>query len=316
MVGFALPLFAVLVGLAGLWVGTTTALEGAARMQRSEGVLERGAGVFLSGIGTILPELWIAAAAAVALTGHPGWSLLVAGTVVGSVLARVTLVLGGAILLGTLRPGRIPLDVASPILLAATGAVAWMGWDGMLTRLDGIFMLCGWLTHHVWRHHKAYTHPAEGGPAPARALPDAVVIALGLLAVAGAGWWVGGRGLSLAGAWSVDPLVVGLLLLGVGASLPELVLSVSAVAGGTTEVSSVSVLRSGTVGLLLPLGVASVIAPVELPPGTAMVDLPALALIVSVLWAYARTGKPLGRAGGLILLGCFLGYAVARMVVV
>src|SRR5690606_30122937 len=96
--------------------------------------------------------------------------------------------------------------------------------------------------------------PAPGG----QRVPDGAVIVTGLAILAVGAWWVAASGLALSEAWGTDPLVVGLLLLGIGASLPELVLSVNAGAGGSTEVSSVSVLRSGTVGLLLPLGAASV----------------------------------------------------------
>lgn len=322
MAGFLLPLIPVLLGLAALWAGATLALGGASRMQWRPSAIRRGLGVFVSGVGTILPEFWIALATALMLSATAGWGGLVAGTVVGSVLARVTLVLGGAILLGTLRPGRVPLDVASPILLAATGAVIWMGWDGTLGRTDGMIMLAGWLTHHVWRHRRAYAHAPEGTPpskSPVSGGPrvsDGVVIVTGLAILAVGAWWVAASGLALSETWGTDPLVVGLLLLGIGASLPELVLSVNAGAGGPTEVSSVSVLRSGTVGLLLPLGAASVATPLELPPGTAMVDLPVLAFIVAVLWGYARMRRPLGRAGGVLLLGCFLGYALARLIVV
>ena len=307
-----LPLTLVLLGLGGLWVGAALALRGALRMSGRETRREVLFGSLVLGIGAALPEVGIGIVGAGWGSHAAGVSGLIVGTAIGSVLARATLVLGIAVLIGAADDEGGALPSRPPVVLTAVLLIGMLAMDGALTRPDGIVLLVAWLVYTVLR--------MRAGPKPEAAsqpvyglLPDAVLIGFGVLLVAAAAWLVVPAGQALAAGWGASPLLVGLLILAVGASIPELVFALSAATRGHAGLSAGYVLRIGTVGLLLPLGLAAVIAPIVVQRDVLRADLPALALAVLGLWSWGREREAVPRWLGAVLVVYFMAYALIRM---
>lgn len=307
-----LPLLGVLLGLATLWVGTALALRGASRMSGRSTASEVIVGLTVLGVGTALPELGVAAAGLASAAPMDGVAGLITGTIVGSVLARATLVLGLARLTGTAQASASPDAKRAPVLLVAILAIWVLSLDGTLGRLDGALLIAAWGARHVIRVRAAF-HDARDTESDTPLLPDAFLMGLGGLIVAGAAWWLISGGLALADGWAVSPLVIGLLVLGTGTSLPELVFALSAATRGRAGLSPGSVLTTGTVGLLLPLGLAGLFVPLTIAADTLRADLPALAIPIAGLGIWERRGEPLTRRRGLLLVLYFLAFVVLRM---
>ena len=307
-----LPLILVLLGLGGLWVGTALALRGALRMSGREARWEILLGSSVLGVGAALPEVGIAVVGAGWGSHAAGVSGLIVGTAIGSVLARATLVLGTAVLLGVADGEGGALPSRPPVVLTAILLVGMLAMDGALTRPDGIVLLVAWLMYTMLRM-RAEPAPEVPSEPVYGLLPDAVLIGFGALAVTAAAWLLVPAGQSLAAGWGASPLLVGLLVLAVGASLPELVFALSAATRGRAGLSASYVLRTGTVGLLLPLGLAAVIAPIVVARDVLRADLPALALAVLGLWSWGRERPSVPRWLGVLLVLYFMGYALIRM---
>lgn len=307
-----LPLLGVLLGLAALWVGTALALRGASRMSGRRTAAEVVVGLTVLGVGTALPELGVAVAGLASAVPTDGVAGLIVGTVVGSVLARATLVLGLARLTGTAQASASPDTRRAPMLLVAILAVWILSLDGTLGRVDGALLVTAWGVRHVIRVRAAFPD-ARDTDSDTPLLPDAFLMGLGGLVVAGAAWWLIGQGLALADGWAVSPLVIGLLVLGTGTSLPELVFALSAATRGRAGLSPGSVLATGTVGLLLPLGLVGLFSPLTVAAATLRADLPALAIPMVVLGIWERRGGPLTRRRALLLVLYFLAFALLRM---
>jgi Ca2+/Na+ antiporter len=198
-------------------------------------------------------------------------------------------------------------------MLLCIALVAGLGLDGQLAGPDGWVLLVAWFAHHVTRIRAALPRGNRDEPEDGL-LPDPFLIGLGALVVVAAGWWAVDRTGPLSGAWGVDPVLVGLLVLGVGASLPELVLALSAATEGRAGLSPASVLATGLQGLLLPLGLVALTTPIPVGPLTLTLDLPALALMTAGLWAWNGSDPTPTRGRAVGLLMGYVVYALARMV--
>jgi cation:H+ antiporter len=313
MSGSALPLLLMLAGLAGLWAGTVLMLRGAHRMTGPSGGWSLPVGLTVLTVGTALPELGIVGAVAWTARGDPSSSGLIMGTVIGSLLARATIVLAFARLLGAVDQDQDSGRRRSmPSLALGLILVAALGFDETLSSGDGAVLCVVWLVHHI-AHLRTHRPLAASAPPSHGRLAGAAVVAAGLLVVAVSGWGVGKQGLVLSEQWGVAPLVVGLLVLGLGASLPELLHGVGAALGGAPALSVVRVLDRGLVGLLIPLGLAALLSPVHIDPEVYDVDLPALGLVVGLLTLWRYRGVQPTRSAAVVLLGYFMGYALLRI---
>jgi cation:H+ antiporter len=309
----ALSLIPVLLGLGGLWVGTALTLRGALRMSGRTASWEVVVGLTVLGIGTALPEVGIGLGGAVGGQDTAGISGLIVGTALGSVLARATLVLGIAALIGAAAPEPASHPSHPPVVLAAIVLVGLLSLDGYLGAIDGGILVVAWIAYNTLRVRSA-VEPTRGTERVHGLVPDAFLVALGISLVAVAAWWVVvPSAMTLSAGWGADPLLVGLLVLGVGASLPELVFAVSAATRGRAGLSSTSVLSSGMVGVLLPLGLAATIMPLDITADTLRLDLPALALAILGLWGWGRRRGKLTPPFAAFLVVYFMTYALIRM---
>lgn len=312
MTASLVPLIPILLGLGALWMGAGLMLHGAMRMGSRMPRWEMLAGLTLAALAPVLPEIGISLAVAASEASAAAVSGLVMGTVLGSVFARATFVLGFGGLLGVARSQPPEAATRPPLVLGAVALVAMLSIDGSLGPLDGGALLSLGvvsLARGVRARAVASTGPtARHGP-----LPDPFLIVSGLVVAGLAAWLLAPRALSLAGTWGIDPMLVGLLVLGVGASLPELVLAVNAATRGEQGLSASSVLANGTMGLLLPLGLAALLRPLGVDRLAVLLDLPALGIVIVCLWAWDRRGARVEGARAAALLAAFGIYVIARM---
>jgi cation:H+ antiporter len=311
------PVLPVLFGLAVLWAGTGLVLYSGGRMRGRTAGWERLTGSIVVASGPVLPALGITAAAAgIAAAGHavPAAGGLVLGTVIGSVLARPTLILGlGALARATIDEPRMGGARGLPFFLAAILLLVVLSLDGTLARPEGGLLL----TIGVLQGARRIPGTMRDHHIPTSrygVLPDPFLIAAGLAAIAAGAWFLTRSAVSLSDTWGVASVLPGLLVLGVGVSLPDLVLGLDAATKGRPTMSPYSVLANGALGLLAPLGLAALIHPITLPPRVLGLDIPAAAAVVTALGLACRRRTGLSRRAGGTLVACFLVYAAVRIV--
>lgn len=301
----------LLGGIALLLLGAEGLVRGGVSLARRLGVSPLLIGLVLVGFGTSTPEL--VASLRAALAGSPG---IAVGNVVGSNIANILLILGVSAVIRPLacEPRALSRDGAMLAFASLIGAAVML--SGALGRFAGaalLLLLAGYIVQTYRRERvepdaSAEMHAQEataGEPGPA-SLGGALALALGGLAatVAGADLLVDGA-LTLARAHGIPETVIGLTLVAVGTSLPELATSAVAALRGQSDVALGNILGSNIYNILGILGLTALVRPIAVPAEILRLDLWVMLATVAVLLVFARTGRRLTRGEGVCLLAFY-----------
>ena len=304
-------------GLVLLALGGELLVRGAVGMATRLGISPLLAGLTIVGFGTSAPEL--ATSVQAALAGSPGIAI---GNVVGSNIANILLILGvSAIILPlSVNPASFARDsiALGGSALLCTGAVLL----GVIGPLIGcVLIIC--LVGYIWWAYKSesavpcpegarHEHEAEDRPVPANTGPVVLggMILAGLAAaIFGAGWLVDGA-VVLAGAAGVSESVIGLTVVAIGTSLPELIACVVAVLRGHEDVALGNVVGSNIYNLCGILGITALIQPIAVPAEIAAFDIWVLLGVTALLMVQLRSGWRLSRLEGALLVALYIGYTL------
>jgi cation:H+ antiporter len=311
-----LTLLAICTGIALLTFGAERFVGAAASLARRLGVSPLFVGLTIVSAGTSFPELLVSTTAV--LSGHSAMAL---GNVLGSNIANVFLVLG---LSSLLHPVKVDAQVMgrdySALLLAT--AIAWlMASNGVLGRLEGVVLLAGLIAYYGvtlrsagaggdWKLSGA---KSKDGHPPTQSLYGLVVrlVASLVLLLGGSRLLVWG-GVGLARAMGVSELVIGLTLVAVGTSLPELATTLTGIIKKQDAIALGNVVGSNMFNTLAILGTISVLSPLPITSENSSRDFPVTLLASLVLWPISwsrRKGRGrVNRFEGLILLGLYGAY--------
>jgi cation:H+ antiporter len=302
-------------GLVLLALGGELLVRGAVGMAARLGISPLLAGLTIVGFGTSTPEL--ATSVQAALGGAPG---IAVGNVVGSNIANILFILGlsALVLPLSVNPASFQRDsiALGGSALLATGAVM-LGVIGPLVGIVLLFALVGylwWAYRSESASHDAeavrHEHEAEDRPVPPGTGPVVLagMIVAGLAAaIFGAGWLVDGA-VVLASAAGVSESVIGLTVVAVGTSLPELIACIIAVIRKHEDVALGNVVGSCIYNLLGILGLTAVIHPIEVPAEIAQVDIYVMLGVTMLLIVQLRSGWKLSRMEGGVLLALYCAY--------
>ncbi len=295
-------------GAALLIVGAELLVRGASRLALGLGVSPLVVGLTVVAFGTSSPE--IAVSVRSALAGSPE---ILVGNVVGSNIANVLLVLGVGALLRPIVVDRKLVRLEVPLVIAASALVLLLVSDGTLGRGESAFLLAGSLVYTVF-----VVRQARREPPPAAALPGAggngvtgslVRVTIGLAGlVVGADLMVGAA-VDAARALGVREIVIGLTVVAVGTSLPEIATSVLAAARGESDLAVGNVVGSNLLNLLAVLGLAGTVSRRPVPVGreTLTLDLPVMLATAVACLPVFFTGHRIARWEG----GLFVAYYAA-----
>lgn len=295
-----------LAGLVGLAVGGELLVRGAVGIAQKLGVSTLFTGLVIVGFATSMPEMVASVQASLAGSPEIAW-----GNIVGSNLANTLLILGvSALVTPIVLTGTGRRDAV--VALAATLLLWGLVLSGYGARWIGFALLFGIIAYIVWR----YRHPgAAAAEEQDEEGPQNGVIA-GLLFVAGLGILVlGGNALvtgaiDLATIFKVPETVIGLTVVAVGTSLPELAASIAAALRGKSALALGNVVGSNIYNILLIGGATMSIAPVALPAELAGLQMALLTASAAALLALLWFAKSIGRTLGAVLLAAFIANVV------
>ncbi len=301
----------LLIGLGLLVAGGELLVRGAVRLAERFGLSSLLIGLTLVGFGTSTPELVTSLQAA--FKGSPG---IAVGNVVGSNTANILLILGVAALIfpvavarGTFKRDGLVLALSS---LACLGAVL-MG--GLTPILGAVFLaaLAGYILFAFWQERTVEAGPTAGNAAPVPqskggiALDIVLVIAGLALTIAGARFAVDGA-ITLARMFEVSETLIGLTVVAVGTSLPELVTSVMAALKRQGDIAFGNIVGSNIYNVFGILGVTAMVKPVPIPPEIAAFDIWVMLGAAALLILFAVSRWRIGRIEGGVLLAGYVAY--------
>jgi cation:H+ antiporter len=302
-----------------LIIGAESLVRGASRLAAAVGISPLVIGLTVVAFGTSAPEM-----AVTTISGLAGQTSIALGNVIGSNIFNVFLILGVSALVAPLMVSvqLIRLDV--PLMIGASLLVYLFALNGVIGRLEGIVLLAcimaytGFLIRQSRRENKTVQAEYEqkyGSKEPRSAnvlLKETGLLLVGLiLLVLGSKWLVAGAVL-IAQKLGVSELVIGLTIVAVGTSLPELATSVVATIRGERDIAVGNVVGSCLFNLLAVMGLAGVVSPSGIPvsPQTLHVDLPVMIFTAVVCLPVFFTGRRISRGEGALFLCGYIIYTV------
>ena len=315
-----ITLLLFLLGLGLLVAGAEWLVRGASRLASAVGIPPLVIGLTVVAFGTSAPELAVSVQAV--LGGQPDIAL---GNVVGSNICNVLLILGLSALITPLVVAQRLIRLDVPLMIGVSTLLYLLALDGRISRLDGLLLFAGILAYTVFAIIKGRSESAgviaeyagEYGATPSSNGRDKVIrnlalVIIGLvMLVSGARWLVDG---AMAGArWlGISELIIGLTVVAVGTSLPEIATSVIASLRGERDIAVGNVVGSGLFNILAVLGLSSLVAPsgLAVAPAVLRFDLPVMIAAAIACLPIFFTGHRISRSEGCLFLGYYLVYLI------
>jgi len=297
-------------GLALLYFGGDGLVHGACALARRLRVSPVVIGLTVVAFGTSAPELVVSLNAALG-----GANDIAIGNVVGSNIANLALILGAAALLRSAKVEAKLLRVDAPLLVLISLICVALLADDRLTRPEGAFLITGLLAYTVFTFKQGRRESAAvqkefvsvaAGP-QSRLSIDLLRLGLGVVALVAGGKLLVGAAVEVAGSFGVSQAVIGLTIVALGTSLPELATAVVATSKGHGDIAVGSVIGSNIFNLLGVLGITSIVTPLS-RGHVGWVSLAVMLGITILLLPMLYTRRKLSKAEGAILLTSYIAY--------
>lgn len=267
-------------------------VENAITVARHHRVSDFFIGVVVLAVGSDLPELVVSVDAALRQLSGQETDNLIIGNAIGSCFGQLGLVIGLAGLIGRLSLPREQLIRHGGFLLAATVLLFVVGLDGQVSRLEGLLLVLSFAGYiYLVIHDEGLITGArsleadeerEGG----RIAGNWIRLLIGLSAVVLSAELIVQSALTLAASWGVDQSFIGIAIIGVGTSLPEVVIAIAAVIRRRAGLSIGNLLGSNILDTLLPIGLAALLVDVSFPRSILTFDLPMLMGLTLLVLAF------------------------------
>jgi cation:H+ antiporter len=298
---------AILLGAANYFV------EGLAGIAERLRVPKLVIGLTLVAFGTSTPELVVNS-----ISAWRGVTSLAFGNLIGACLLNVGVVLAFSAIIHPLGFQRSLVTRELPLLALTAGAVLLMSLDGELARNDGGVLLIFFLLYLTYslRQARRGLRGSEPTSPPRPWYKLAGFTAGGFVAISYSARWTVDHAVAFARDLGVSEAIIGLTIISLGTTLPELATSLVAARRGHADLALGNIIGSNLFNLLCILGVVSVLAPVPIPRG-GLVDVGTMALLSAILLPLAiRTGNVVSRQEGYLLLGIYLTYLLWRLITI
>jgi len=298
-------------GLFLLYIGSEGLVRGGRSLALRLGLTRLVVGLTIIAFGTSSPELVVSIKAA--LDGSGAISL---GNVIGSNICNIGLVLGLSALINPIRVQAQVVRIQTPIMIVVSIILFLLLLDGNLSRWEGLGLFAGIIAYVPFSLFLAKKEKGEAVETNLDIHFDSVrkniwldiLIVLACLAVLalGAKFFVSGA-VSLAKALGISQAVIGLTIVALGTSLPELATSMVAAARKEGDISVGNVIGSNIFNILAILGISSLLRPIDLN-GISLVDLGVMIILAVLTLPITKSGFVISRREGIILLAIYGGY--------
>ncbi|MEC4725624.1 calcium/sodium antiporter [Shewanella sp. D64] len=308
-------IFMLTVGLVTLVWSADKFVYGAAAFARNFGLPPMLIGLTIVAMGSSAPEMFVAATASM-----EGMTDTAIGNVLGSNVANITLILGLTALLGAIAVSSQTLKREIPLMIIATAIAGYFLHDGMLTRLEGFmllglfFILMGYFIWHAVTNKKKDALEDESDSEIPTGVPTSKAVmwlAVGIVLLPLSADWMVQGAVGIAKAYHLSDLVIGLTIIAIGTSLPELAACVAGVLKKEDDLAIGNIVGSNLFNILAVLAIPGIIAPGVVDPAAStrdfyMVLATSSALAIFILLSGRE--RSLKRWHGVVLLCTFIAY--------
>lgn len=313
-----LTFVALVLGLVCLVAGAELLVRGAASIASRLGIAPVVIGLTVVAFGTSAPELAVSVSAAIGDDAD-----VALGNVVGSNIGNVLLILGASAIVGGLAVDQRIIRLDIPLLVGASLVTLLLSLDNEIGRLDGLLLFAGIVAYTAWlaraarreRHEVLDQYEDAVDTLEVEVLDKPLPVQIGLvlvglaILVAGSQLLVGSA-TDIAEELGVSDLVIGLTVVAIGTSLPELATSLMAALRGQRDIAVGNVVGSNLFNLLSVLGLAGLVAPDGIPvtSGSLRIDFPVMLAATVVLLPIVWRGFKIERWEGFVFVAFYAVY--------
>lgn len=298
-------------GLVILVIGAEALVRGSSALALRLGISPLVIGLTVVAFGTSSPELAVSIDSA--LSGNSSIAL---GNVIGSNIANIGLILGLTALIRPMKVQKSLLREQIPVMIGISIFIWALALDNAIVWWNGLLLLAGLVVYiySSYRHSRAEPAAETGEllPEDSPSLKDktwfcVILIVVGLAGLTGGGTLFVDAAVDLAQIFNVDQAIIGLTIVALGTSMPELATSVIAAIKKESDIAIGNIVGSNIFNILAILGIASIIKPLS-GVGFSQVDYAVMIGFAIILLPMAWTSLKLDRLEGCILLAGYLGY--------
>lgn len=324
----------LIVGVALLYYGAEWLVKGAANLARSLGVTPVVVGLTVVAFGTSAPELVVSV-----VSSFAGKSMIAVGNVVGSNICNIALVLGVAAFSIPIMADKSVIRRDIPLMLGISIYLLILSMDSRITRLEGVTLFVGVILYTVFNYYISARETRLAKEASARTdteveharelvieaeeeleeigiiesrLKQIILIILGIVGVVIGAQVLIDAAVVIMKTFGVSEKFIGLTIVALGTSLPELATSVVAALRKEMDISIGNLIGSNVFNILSVIGAAAIVRPIPIPGGffeSGLVYDYLVMIVVSFLpWLLMRKDYTIRRNGGFFLLCCYAGY--------
>lgn len=304
----------IIGGSLGLFIGAEVLVRGASSLAIRLGISPLVVGLTVVAFATSSPELVVSIKAAI--EGNPG---IVVGNVVGSNICNIALILGVAAMISPMSIKTQVIKREIPIMIIVSVILLLILLDDTITRVEGVFLVIGIITYIILgykysikeKDNKEVIKEFEEfiPKSPYKVWQSLVFILVGLgLLVFGSNLFVDGA-VSIAEKFGVSQAVIGLTIVALGTSLPELTTSIVASFKNENDIAIGNAVGSNVFNILSILGISSLISPIS-NTGITMVDLSIMMFFAILILPLSKTKFTLRRWEGALLFCGYIAYMI------
>jgi cation:H+ antiporter len=314
----------LILGLVLLVFSADFLVKGAARLAAAVGISPLVVGLTVVAFGTSAPELAVSV-----MSAFKGQADIALGNVVGSNIFNVLVILGISAMIIPLVVNQQLVRFDVPVMIGLSFLMFFLGMDGRIGRIDGVILFGIAIAYTVFlirqsrretnsavveEYEKEFGAAAKEGPAWVKNI-SFIVLGIGGL-VLGSNWLVDGA-VMIARHFGISELVIGLTIISVGTSLPEVATSIVAALKGERDIAVGNVVGSNIFNIVSVLGLASIVSPngISVPSAALHFDIPFMIAIAVACLPVFFTGYVITRLNGAVFLafyGSYLAYLIMQ----
>ena len=304
----------LIAGFALLCLGGELTLKGSNSFAQRMGIKPIIIGLTIVALGTTAPELTVSFIAALGRE-----SGLAFGNALGSCITNIGLGLGISAVISAIGVEENTIKRELPALIIATIILFAMSIDRHIGQIEGFILLvlfCCFIYYNIRfsaKDAKRDNHVPKDNISKGLGARDLIIIGIGLIGLVAGAKLVVKEAILLAEKLNISKMIIGLTIVALGTSLPEIWLALTSAFKKEQQVSLGNVIGANIFNMLLIIGLVAIVCPINLEVKSLYIDLPFLLLLSAVLYPLMKSGLVLSRIEGIFLLSGYLGFVIWRL---
>lgn len=298
-----------------MWFGTKLSVDNAVKVARHFGLSEFFIGLTVISIGTDLPEMVVSITGAIHKLGGQETSGLIIGNAIGSCLGQMGFALGLTGLFYRMTINRND-GIRDGIMLGlSTFVLMVLASDGILSRVEGALLVVIFLVYLsvLLTQEKASKKDGET-MLPRQRIKTFAMLTAGMAIVIFSSEWTIKSALEIAAYYRIPQSVIGIFIVGLGTSLPEIAVAIGGIFRGSAGISGGTVIGSTIFDILVPIGVSAGISTLTFDIRIADFDIPAFLIIALIVFSFFITRKGISKVEAIIVLTLYFLYVWLKLV--